>query len=71
MEKGTYKFERTDPETILNFNKLTATWDIQWTYIHWLPRYPVVDNNKNTSDKIGRERNTKWFLQITWKLEYI
>ena len=40
------------------YNKLIATREIQWkslnewTHIHWLPRYTVVDSNKNTSDKI-------------------
>ena len=47
------------------YNKLTATREIQlkslnkWTHIHWLLRYTVVDSNKNTSDKIEREKNTK------------
>ena len=41
------------------YNKLTATREIQ----------RKSKSNKKTSDNIRRERNTKWFLQITWKLE--
>ena len=49
-------------EYIKLYNKLTATWEIQrrkWTHTQGLPRYTVVESNKNTSDKTGRKKNTK------------
>ena len=63
MQKNRYKnlgYQTNRPKNYIKLcNKSTATWEIQlhkWTHIQWLPRYTVVESNKNTSDKLGGKR---------------